>query len=179
MDTQFLLNLISRWLHILPAIVLVGGTLFMRLALLPKPGEQIDDASAATRLAARRRWAKWVGICTLLLLLSGLYNAYVKATTLQLSGAYNGLMLVKIILAFAVFWFSALLAGKSKRAVAFQSNERKSLNLVCVLMLLIVLIAGWMKTASGTFFVKVRDSEPAEVVTESEQPMQPSETAKR
>ena len=35
MDGTTLLNLISRWLHIIPVIIMVGGTLFLRLALLP------------------------------------------------------------------------------------------------------------------------------------------------
>ena len=37
-----ILNLAMRWLHIIPAIALVGGTLFMRFAVVPAY-DQLDD----------------------------------------------------------------------------------------------------------------------------------------
>ena len=163
MDTQFILNLISRWLHIIPAIIMVGGTLFIRLAVIPASEQAaINDES---REALRRNWAKWVGICTGLLLLSGLYNAYVKAVSLQLSPAYNGLLLVKMLLAFGVFYLAARLAGKSAKAVEMRTQEKKWTNMLCLLMLAIVVIAGWMKTASGSFEPKPPKT-PAAIVAE-------------
>ena len=152
MDTQFILNLISRWLHIIPAIIMVGGTLFIRLALIP--ASEKGEINADSREAVRRNWAKWIAICTLLLLVSGFYNAYVKASSLQLSGAYVGLLLVKMLLAFGVFYLAARLAGKSAKAIEMRTQEKKWTNMLCLLMLAIVVIAGWMKTASGSFDAK-------------------------
>lgn len=151
MDVTTILNLISRWFHIIPAILMVGGTLFLRLALLPSWNNQTDLADqqlADVRESVRRNWAKWIGICTLFLLVTGLYNAYFKAVTYELSPLYNGLMLVKILLAFAVFYLAAVLSGKSKTAVKFRTRELHWTNILCALMLAIVLVAGGMKIVS-------------------------------
>lgn len=157
MDTQFILNLISRWLHVLPAIVLVGGTLFVRLVL--SPVRQQGSIDVAAQEAMRKKWFKWIGICTLLLLLSGLYNAYVKASMLQLSPVYVGLMMLKIVLALGVFFLAARLSGRSAKAVQMRERETHWLNILCLLMVAIVVIGGWMKTASGGFAPKQnRDS---------------------
>lgn len=165
MDGTTLLNLISRWLHVIPAIVMVGGTLFLRLALLPafatNPDEQSRDQM---REAVRKKWAKWIGISTLLLLVSGLYNAYFKAVTYELSALYNGLMLVKILLALAVFYFAARLSGSSAKAVQMRQRELHWTNILCVLMLTIVLIAGAMKIESSGAPIKVRAAD-AEIVS--------------
>ena len=79
MDTSQLLGLLFRWLHIVPMAVLVGGTIFMGLALVPASNE--TDGAAEFREAIRRRWAKWVGISVLFLLVSGLYNACLLYTS--------------------------------------------------------------------------------------------------
>lgn len=164
MDTQFILNLISRWLHVIPAIIMVGGTIFLRLTLVPATEQGTVDVDV--REAIRKNWVKWIGICTLLLLVSGLYNAFVKATTLHLSPAYNGLLLLKILLAFGVFFLTARLAGRSEKAIEMRKREKHWTNILCLMMLGIVVIAGWMKTASGSFDVKDRSANSAVVEAE-------------
>ena len=148
MDSTTILNLISRWFHIIPAIVMVGGTIFLRLALLPAFNDLTDGDHATLREAIRRKWMKWIGICTLLLLVTGFYNAYFKIVTYELSPLYTGLLLVKIILAFAVFYLTASLSGRSKAAIKFRQRELHWTNILCALMLAIVLIAGAMKICS-------------------------------
>ena len=145
MDGTTIINLISRWFHIIPAVVLVGGTLFLRLTVLPA---FTTHPHPELREAMRRKWAKWIGVSTLLLLLTGFYNAYSKITTYELSGIYNGLLLAKLLLAFAIFYFAAVLSGKSKTAVKFRQRESYWTNVLCGLMLAIILVAGAMKVTS-------------------------------
>jgi uncharacterized membrane protein len=174
MDSD-LLPLISRWLHIIPAIILVGGTLFMRLALAPVASAAADSETAELRESIRRKWAKWVMISTALLLISGLYNAYLKAIGFHMSGtSYNGLLLVKIVLAFAVFYLSAILSGRSQKAIQFRQSETKWLNILCALMLAIVLIAGYMKMSSANFEKKVRGGDTIEEVTPTDPEVVPA-----
>ena len=163
MDSN-ILPLISRWLHIIPAIILVGGTLFMRLALSPVASAAADSETAELREALRRRWAKWVMISVGLLLISGLYNFAKKATGFELSPIYNGLLLVKIVLAFAAFYLSAVLSGRSKKAIQFRQSEIKWLNILCGIMLAIVLIAGFLKMDSANFEKKIRGTDQVEEV---------------
>lgn len=162
MDGTTLVNLISRWLHVIPAIIMVGGTLFLRLALLPAFANSADaEARDQVRESVRKNWAKWIGISTLLLLVTGLYNAYFKAFTYELSPLYIGLMLAKILLAFAVFYLAARLSGRSAKAVQLREREIHWTNILCVLMLTIVLIAGAMKIESTGALNKVRSSDAA------------------
>jgi len=162
------LPLVSRWLHIIPAIILVGGTLFMRLALAPVASAAADSETTELRESIRRKWAKWVMISVGLLLISGLYNAATKAMGFHLGPVYNGLLLLKILLAFAAFYLSAVLSGRSEKAVQFRQSETKWLNILCGIMLAIVLIAGYMKMGSANFEKKVRGSDQATAVSEME-----------
>ena len=166
MDSTTILNLISRWFHIIPAIVMVGGTIFLRLALLPAFNDLAEGEHAALRESMRRKWMKWIGICTLLLLVSGFYNAYFKIVTYELSSLYSGLLLVKIVLAFAVFYLTASLSGRSKTAVKLRERELHWTNVLCGLMLSIVLIAGAMKIFSTGAELKQK---PADVIVSPQQ----------
>ena len=156
------LALIFRWLHIIPALVMVGGIIFMRCCLASSNSEQTSFFDSQEQ--ARKRWARLVMASTLLLLVSGLYNSAMKAIGYELSMTYNVLLLIKIVLGLVVFYFLAVLSGRSERARRFRQNETHWLNLLIVLMLLIVLIAGYMKISSTDFEKKIRDQSQAPAV---------------
>ena len=145
MDFPEIISLISRWLHIIPAIILVGGTLFLRFSLVPAAVE--SNPSHEFREAVRKRWARLVMLSILLLLLSGLYNAAQKAMNYELSMLYNVMLLLKIVVGLAVFYLLSVLSGRSDRAKRFRERELYWLNITCVLMIALVCIAGWMKTS--------------------------------
>ena len=143
---------------------MVGGTLFLRLALLPALATSENAGLRdAMRESVRKKWAKWIGISTLVILVTGLYNTYFKAVTYELSPLYNGLLLVKILLAFVVFFFAARLSGRSAKAVQMREREIHWTNILCVLMLTIVLIAGAMKIVSTGAPIKVRSADAVTV----------------
>ena len=161
MDTELILPYLGRVLHILAAITLVGGTLFLRLAWVPAtavhdPGDQTRETM---RESVRKGWARIVGIAALLILVSGFYNAYLKAVGYELSGAYLGMLTLKMVLAFLVLFLSARLSGRSEKAVAFREREKHWLNIICALMLVIVLLASAMKYSSAKAPVKIRDGQ--------------------
>ena len=54
MDTSFILSVISRWAHVGTAIVLVGGTAFYRLAVIP--ALEGDSTGLVERI--RNRWKR-------------------------------------------------------------------------------------------------------------------------
>ena len=164
MDTSDILALLSRWAHILAAMTLVGGTLFSRFALLP--GEVESSASAEVRDAIRKKWMKWVAGAALFLLVSGFYNFILKAKAYDLPPIYNGVLGVKILLAFFALWLAATLTGRSERAQKFRLQEKKWLTILTVVVVLITLMAGFIKMDSASYPKKVKaDIEKVESAT--------------
>ena len=161
MDVSDILPQLSRWAHIFAAIVLTGGTLFMRFALVPALSE--SSASDETRDAIRRRWMKWVAGAALFLLVSGFYNIVLKAKGFELPGVYLGLLCLKVLLGFVAFWLAATLVGRSDRAKRFREKETHWLNVLTAVVLLVVLMAGFMKMDSASYTKKVKSGTPAAV----------------
>ncbi len=161
MDPQELLSLISRWLHILFAIALVGGTIFIRFALVPaSESDASGDASAESTVY--RRWSRIVMVAIGWLLISGIYNAAIKAVQYDLAPIYHALLGIKILLAIVVFALASLLAGRSALARKLRARERVWLNINLFLMVLVVMIAGYLKQMDTPLRGADRDT-PAEV----------------
>ena len=158
MDANQVIGLLSRWFHIIPVIILVGGTLFMRLSLVPAASQ--TGASAELREAVRKRWAKLVMLSILFLLVTGLYNAVTKIMGYELHRLYHHLVMVKLVVGFIIFFLASRLAGRSEKAVKFREKETMWLNILCVLMLALVLVAGYMKSLATDVPKKIRNQEP-------------------
>lgn len=70
------LIILSRWVHIMSAVLVIGGTFFMRI-ILPLGLAQADAASReAVFLRCRRIFKMLVHTCILFLLLSGAFNTW-------------------------------------------------------------------------------------------------------
>jgi uncharacterized membrane protein len=142
------LGLVSRWLHILAAMVAVGGTVFQRVALVPSVGTLTDDARRQLVEAIRQRWSRWVMMAILFLLASGLYNFVVIAKQLPESGKglYHGLFGVKFLLAIAIFFVASALAGRSEAFARIRQNARIWLTINLVMAVVLVCISGFLRT---------------------------------
>ena len=77
MDSAELIDVLSRWIHMGAAVVLIGGSVFMRFVLMPAAAELPDDEHQALRGRVMQRWKRIVMIGIMLLLISGFYN-YIK-----------------------------------------------------------------------------------------------------
>ena len=140
----YTIQIIARALHILSAIVLVGGLFYIRSVLSPSG----VDACFADR---RSVWAKWVGIATLLLLVTGFYNflmihGQVKAGGDELPKTYHILFGIKLLVALAVMFLAAILAGKTAAAERFRGQMGKWLNVVWLASVAIVVIAAVLRS---------------------------------
>jgi len=141
------MNVISRWAHIGTVIVLIGGSAFMRLALMPAAAELPDDQHQALKEKVFSRWRKIVGMGIGLILISGLYN-YVKAIPLHKGqGLYHALIGTKMILAFVVFFLASALTGRSEKFEPLRQNSKKWLGILLLLAAIIIGISGVAKVA--------------------------------
>ena len=144
LDVSQLVQLVSRVLHILGAIVLVGGLFYIRSVLSP--------AGVEACFAGRRAvWARWVGVATILLLVTGIYNFMVIMKQAgvdeeKLDPTYHMLFGIKFLLGLLVMFLAALLAGKTSVAEKFRTNMGRWLNVAWFAALAIVVIAALLRT---------------------------------
>jgi len=143
-DAPYLLQVISRVLHILSAMILVGGLFYIRTVLAP--------AGSEACFAGRRAiWARWAGIATVLLLASGFYNFIainnqVKADGKTLGSVYHIMFGIKFLLALLLMFIAAMLAGKTEVAERFRGQMGKWLNIGWFAAMAIVVIAAMLRT---------------------------------
>lgn len=139
--------LLSRWLHVLGAIFLLGGALYLRTVLMPAASETLDDAThQQLREGVMARWRKLVGILILVLLLTGLFNyMYVTRFGHDENPTYHMLFGIKFLLAFVVFALASMLAGRKKISQKLQEKAGLWLGITIATGIAIVLIAGYMK----------------------------------
>jgi len=137
-------------MHILGAIALMGGTIFMRFALRPAIIQMQPEARAALHDEVRRRWSKVVMLATLFLLASGLTNL---ATTgrfnfdpvLGMPKGYQMLVGIKFLLALPIFFIAAAFLGRSNMAKRMQQNAEFWMNINLALALVMVLMGGYLR----------------------------------
>ncbi|HVJ66331.1 MAG TPA: hypothetical protein VM510_00025 [Caulifigura sp.] len=138
----------SRWFHIWFAAVLLGGAVFQWFALGPAVRDLTDAQKPLFREWVNARWRLVVMAGSLILLVTGFYNYLIVLRPLHKGdGIYHGLMGLKILLALAVFFFAAALAGRSPK---FEGMRRRAAmwNLVLIgLLTAIVFIGGYLKVA--------------------------------
>ena len=162
-DSLFPVLLLLRYMHILGAIALMGGTIFMRFALVPTVPELDEKSRGALHEGVRSRWAKFVMLAAALLLISGIanlglaarYNFHAPVGNMT----YNILAGSKLILALPIFLFASFLTGRSETAKKFQANRVMWLNVNLTLAVLMVLIGGFLRFVGRD--LKTEKKEPA------------------
>src|SRR5438105_4230137 len=125
-DPLLPLFLILRYMHILGAIALMGGTIFMRFALRPVVVQLPPETKATLHEDVRRRWAKFVMLATALILISGVTNLllagrFVYEPVLGMAKGYHMLVGIKLLLALPIFFIAAILTGRSSQAKRMQA----------------------------------------------------------
>jgi uncharacterized membrane protein len=147
MTTDFIIELLFRWMHMFASIAAVGGMIFQRVALVPALGELPDDLRLRLHAAMRARWARVVQGSILFLLVSGLVNVVRIIQNFELAPYYHALFGVKFLLAFGIFFIASMLTGRSDNAQRFQRNARYWLTVNLLLAVLVIGLSGVLKTA--------------------------------
>src|SRR5665213_2465097 len=118
--------IVSRWTHMGTAIVLVGGTCFLRFVLAPAAAQLPDAEHAKLKELVMATWKKFVQGGIALFLISGFYNFIVVGIPKHKNdgGIYHSLMGTKILLAFAIFFLASALVGRSKSFEGLRKNAK-------------------------------------------------------
>ena len=141
-----ILILVSRWVHIMSAVVAVGGAFFMRFVLMPSASETLtDEQHAALREKVIGRWKRVVMIVIALLLLTGTANflwvGIPKARVVD-DSPYHAIFGVKVLLAFGIFYLSSALTGRSKATEGIRAQTSRWLAIVVILGVLVIVLGG-------------------------------------
>ncbi len=143
-----LISLLSRWTHIGTAIVLVGGTCFLRFVLAPAAAQLPDAEHQKLKELVMNTWKKFVHAGITLFLLSGFYNyLVVQIPKHKGDGLYHGLMGAKMMLAFGIFFLASALVGRSKSFEGMRKNAKLWQLVIIILAAIIVGISGYLKMA--------------------------------
>ena len=149
-DPLLPLLLVLRYMHILGAIALMGGTIFMRFALRPVVVTLPPDTKTTIHEQVRSRWSKFVMLTTLLILVSGITNLALAGRfeyepIFGMPKGYHILVGVKFLLALPIFFIAALMTGRTNLAKKIQNNAEFWMNLNLTLALVMVLMGGLLK----------------------------------
>jgi uncharacterized membrane protein len=149
MEPQYLATLLARWLHILSAALAIGVPLYMRFVLMPALG-QLDESQRATfRDALATRWRIIVHVLIVVFLATGFWT-YLGAARWrdfepELRPRYHMLFGIKFLLAFAMFFISSALAGRSAALAGMRTNAKLWVGILIVLGLLVVGLGNVMR----------------------------------
>ena len=148
MNDLFPMDVVSRFVHVAVAIVMVGGTVFMRFILMPAARELPDSEHDQLRQRLMTRWKRVVHGGIGLLLLSGMYNYMQQIPAHQGDGLYHALVGTKMLLALAVFFIASALVGRSPAFEKMRQNRVQWMGLIVLLSALIVGISSFVKVRS-------------------------------
>jgi uncharacterized membrane protein len=141
MDSSLILPLVSRWAHVGIAILLVGGTAFFRLAVIP--ALQGDNTELLGRI--RQNWKKFVHMGILIFLVSGFYNFFTMIPKHRGDGLYHALVGIKILLALFIFFLASVLVGSKPSSQKYRDNVKKWTAVMLLVAAVIVGISGFLK----------------------------------
>jgi uncharacterized membrane protein len=137
-------SLVMRWMHVLAAIALMGGAIFMRFGLHPSLAALSPDQQQALKAAVRGRWAKWVMAASAFLLISGIVNLVLFFKRYDLPPTYHMVLTLKMVLGLAIMFIASVLVGRSANAEKFREKAVFWLNLNLLMATIVVCIGGYM-----------------------------------
>lgn len=149
MEVEFLIQVVSRFIHVMSAIALLGGSLFTLCVLLPAAAELDEEPHARLRSGVLRRWKWIVHLVIALMLISGFYNYVTAMPNHRGDGLYHALVGTKMLMALGVFFIAAALVGRSEALEGMREQRRKWTGVAVLLGVLIVALSGFVKVRGG------------------------------
>ncbi|HXW15305.1 MAG TPA: CopD family protein [Terriglobia bacterium] len=135
---------IIQWIHLMAAVIGLGGMGFLLLILIPSLGVlSAEQREALSKAVARRfRWATWSAVA--LLLLSGIYNVSRYYWEEPWDRAWNFLAL-KISLSFALFAIVLGLTIPFRLFEPLRARRRMWLLVAFILGVVVVMISAYLR----------------------------------
>ena len=144
------LTVIAQWLHVMAAVVAVGGVAFVRFVLLPSIESLPDDQRQEMMGAVVDRFRKILWISIGLLLVTGLYHVGIAATNGSLAAKpYLYGLIAKIVIALVVFKIGFMLTVPGDAFASVKANRKRWLMINFILGMVVILIAAYLRRFVG------------------------------
>lgn len=144
-----ILETIVHWIHLVAAAGAFGGTLFLFAVIDPVLKRLEPEARSAFQAAARRKIIMVISHSYLLLIITGFINMFRVFSPSDGSppppGAYVGILLIKIMLAFAMLTLAIMLLTQDDPASTFRKRRGQWLALAVALGLIVFFISSWLR----------------------------------
>lgn len=150
MESDLILPLVMRWIHMLSALTMVGGSVFLWLVYLPISSRILSEEERSRLYEPLlRRWKLLAYPTIILFLVSGFYT-YIAVTRFQHEGQaiYHMAFGLKFLAAMVVFALMFVLTSTMKWSVKLREHQ----GLWWVFMAsiaVVVLLAGFMRMLPG------------------------------
>jgi hypothetical protein len=141
-----LLGNIAHWLHLIGAIVAVGGAITLRLVVFPIAARMEPEQGEELHRAVRRRVTPLIHGSVAILLITGFINM-ARVFEGGVPTPYTALFALKVLLAMVVFTLAILLTVSSPALDQFNARRGTWMLLNIALGLVVVLISAilrWM-----------------------------------
>lgn len=151
MENIDILSVVMRWLHIVAAILAVGGAAFIRFVLMPSARTLPEETRQTLRAEVLPRFGKLFVVSLSILVVTGFANFFMYQMPLHKDGggAYHGIIGTKILLAFVVFFIGSALTGKAPVFASMRKKTSTWLLLNTFLALAIVALAAVAREMSN------------------------------
>ena len=144
-------NIVMRFFHILAVVTAVGGSIFTAFVVLPATHVLPPETRDNFYEIVRRRSAMLVALSIGVLLITGFYNYIVVQVPMHRGqGIYHGLMGVKILLAFVVFFIASAVTGKSPAFAKIRAARKRWIRMQLLASLAIIAIGAVLRAIPPT-----------------------------
>ncbi len=148
MENAFLIVAL-RYVHILATAMLVGGMIFISVALKPALKALDDERRQRFQQTVEGRFKRVVYLCFLALVISGAYNWIRLADQYKAMGPKGNMVIgIKVLLAMIML---AIIAGRDLQLIKLPGKACHLINLhlVAIILLLAGLLGYWRSLLPG------------------------------
>jgi len=142
-------SVVMQWLHVLGAVLAVGGVAFARLVLIPSAEGLDEEAREALMEGIHKRFRQVVALSIGLLLITGLYNVGIAAVAGSFSvSGYLYPMIFKLVLALVVFKIAFMLIVPGPAFSGVKAKRKTWLMVNLVLGAVVILLGAYLRRMS-------------------------------
>ena len=141
-----MLPTLMLWIHLVSAMIWIGGMLFIWLVLLPvlkRPALDPRSQAILSHIEERFRTIRWISLW--ILVGTGLFNLIHEGASARLESNWGGVLMIKLFFVAVVMGISGVndfLITSSKNSAPSATRSKDWLNGITLLLALLIVLIG-------------------------------------